>query len=270
LSSPDHLGEDGSRLAKINGTEITGRHRGGSVEAAIWRLALAVAVRTRSNAVATRLAGRKSVARKKNADLIATIGVRFRSGKNQQRVPDATEQISQRGADFMSTSHMRFTAQIGGAPEVVFDLVADMPNYGRWLPDSDVFGGTVDVTPYPVRLGTTYLDAGPVEKPGSVTEFDPPRHISFHHTVLIRRPLLKTDIDARIRYTFEANQGGTFVLRELDLVMNLRGLYKLVSPIILWSFRKENVRTLAQLKEYVERQRKGGSDFSVEDGRSRQ
>jgi hypothetical protein len=31
------------------------------------------------------------------------------------------------------------------------------------LPDSDVFGGTVNVTPYPVRLGTIYLDAGPVE-----------------------------------------------------------------------------------------------------------
>jgi hypothetical protein len=153
----------------------------------------------------------------------------------------------------MSTSHMRFTTQIGGRPEVIFDLVADMPNYGRWLPDSAVFGGTVDVTPYPVRLGTTYLDAGPVEKPGSVTEFDPPRHISFHHTVLIRRGLLKTDIDARIRYTFEPNEGGTFVLRELDLIMNLRGLYELAAPFILRSFRKENVRTLAQLKHYVER-----------------
>ena len=62
----------------------------------------------------------------------------------------------------MSVSHMRFTTQVAGAPEVVFDLVADMSNYGRWLPDSDVFGGTVNVTPYPVRLGTTYRDAGSV------------------------------------------------------------------------------------------------------------
>ena len=74
----------------------------------------------------------------------------------------------------MREYYFEFTAQIAGPPEILFDLVADMPNYSRWLPDSGVFGGTVNVTPYPVRLGTTYLDAGPVEKPGTVTEFEPP------------------------------------------------------------------------------------------------
>ena|SRR6516165_606448 len=153
----------------------------------------------------------------------------------------------------MSTAHMQFTTQIAGAPEVIFDLIADMPNYGRWLPDSDAFGGTVNVTPYPVRLGTTYLDAGSVEKPGEVTEFDPPRHIGFHHTVMVRQALLKTDIDARIRYTLTSKGGGTFVLRELDLLLNLPIFDKLASPLILRSFRKENVRTLACLKRYVEK-----------------
>ena len=153
----------------------------------------------------------------------------------------------------MSTAHMQFTTQIAGAPEVIFDLIADMPNYGRWLPDSDAFGGTVNVTPYPVRLGTTYLDAGSVEKPGEVTEFDPPRHIGFHHTVMVRQALLKTDIDARIRYTLTSKGGGTFVLRELDLLLNLPIFDRLASPLILRSFRKENVRTLACLKRYVEK-----------------
>jgi uncharacterized protein YndB with AHSA1/START domain len=153
----------------------------------------------------------------------------------------------------MSTAHMQFTTQIAGAPEVIFDLIADMPNYGRWLADSDAFGGTVNVTPYPVRLGTTYLDAGSVEKPGEVTEFDPPRHIGFHHTVMVRQALLKTDIDARIRYTLTSKGGGTFVLRELDLLLNLPIFYKLASPLILRSFRNENVRTLACLKRYVEK-----------------
>ena len=41
-------------------------------------------------------------------------------------------------------------------------------------------GGTVDVTHYSARLGTTYLDAGPVETPGSVTEYDRPKDISSH------------------------------------------------------------------------------------------
>jgi len=148
---------------------------------------------------------------------------------------------------------MQFTSQIAGAPEVIFDLIADMPNYGCWLPDTEAFGGTVNVTPYPVRLGTTYLDAGPVEKPGKVTEFDRPRHIGFHHTVMVRQALLKTDIDARIRYTLTPKDGGTFVLRELELLLNLPTLYKLASPFILRSFRTENVRTLACLKQYVEK-----------------
>jgi hypothetical protein len=155
----------------------------------------------------------------------------------------------------MRKVHLEFTAQIAGPPKVVFDLVADLPNYSRWLPDSDVFGGTVNVTPYQVCLGTTYLDAGSVEKPGEVTEFDRPKHISFRHTVMIRRGLLRTDIEARIRYSFEAKDGGTFVLRELDLELNLRGLLKLATPIVLRSFCRENVRTLAKLKEFVEMNR---------------
>src|SRR6516164_8497725 len=96
--------------------------------------------------------------------------------------------VSLRSQPAMTTKDLTFTAQIRGTPERIFDLVADMPNYGRWLPDSSAFGGTIDVKPYPVQLGTTYLDAGPIEKPGEVTEFDRPNHISFHHIVQIRRP----------------------------------------------------------------------------------
>ena len=62
------------------------------------------------------------------------------------------------------------------------------------------------------------LEAGLiVEKPGKVTEFDPPKHIGFHHTVLVRQALLKTDIDARIRYTLTPKDGGTLVLRSISL-----------------------------------------------------
>ena len=152
----------------------------------------------------------------------------------------------------MITRDLRFTAQIHGSPEMIFDLVADMPNYGRWLPNSSAFGGTVDVTPYPVRLGTTYLDAGPIQKPGSVTEFDRPRHLSFHHTVQIKQSPLNTDVDARIRYTFDPRDGGTFVDRSLVLTFNLHGISRLALPLLLYGFRKENNRTLAALKRHVE------------------
>ena len=156
----------------------------------------------------------------------------------------------------MSTRDLRFTAHIHGSPETIFDLVADMPNYGRWLCDSSAFGGTVDVTPYPVRLGTTYLDTGPVQKPGSVTEYDRPKHLSFHHTVQLRRSPLNTDVDARIRYKFDPKDGGTFVDRRLVLTFNLHGISRLALPLLLYGFRKENNRTLAALKRYVEGQTK--------------
>ena len=152
----------------------------------------------------------------------------------------------------MSTRELRFTVRIKGAPETIFNLVADMPRYGRWLPDSPAFGGTVNVTPYPVRLGTKYLDAGPIEKPGSVTEYDPPTHISFHHTVQLRQGPLHTDVDAQIRYTFERNVGGTLVDRRLVLTFNLKGISNLALPFILFGFRKENLRTLSALKRHIE------------------
>jgi len=157
----------------------------------------------------------------------------------------------------VSTSHPQFTARIEGSPETIFDLIADMPNYGRWLPGSQAFGGTTEVSPYPVRLGTTYLDAGPAgQRPGSVTEYDPLKHIAFHHTMRLKQGLLRADIDVHVRYTLEVLDGATFVIRDLDLTIQMPGLLKLAEPLIVHAFRKENVRILAELKRYVEAQPK--------------
>jgi len=93
----------------------------------------------------------------------------------------------------MSVYHPHFTAQIQGAGETIFDLIADMPNYGRWLPD---------------------------------------------------------------RCKFESLERGTFVARDLDLTIQIPGLLKLAEPYVVYVFRKENVRILAELKRYVEAQSK--------------
>jgi hypothetical protein len=104
-----------------------------------------------------------------------------------------------------------------------------------------------------VRLGTTYLDAGPAgERPGSVTGFDPPKFIAFHHTMLIRQGPLKADVDVNVRYSLQQVDGGAFVARELDLTIHIPGLMKLALPFVLYAFRKENVRIMAELKRYVE------------------
>lgn len=153
----------------------------------------------------------------------------------------------------MSTSHPRFTTRIEGSPETIFDLIADMPNYGRWLPGSEAFGGTTEVSPYPVCLGTTYLDAGPAgQRPGSVTGYDPPKYLAFHHTMLLKKGPLIANIDVNIRYTLEPIEGATNVIRDLDLTIQIPGLLKVAEPFVIFAFRKENVRILAELKRYVE------------------
>ncbi len=153
----------------------------------------------------------------------------------------------------MSTSHPRFEARIEGSPETIFDLIADMPNYGRWLKGSEAFGGTTEVSPYPVRMGTTYLDAGPAgQRPGIVTGFDRPRFIAFHHTMQLKRAFLNANIDVHIRYSLQPVERATLVVRDLDLTIEMPGLLKLALPFVVAAFRKENVRILAELKRYVE------------------
>lgn len=160
----------------------------------------------------------------------------------------------------MSTSHPRFTVRIEGSRETIFEVIADMPNYGRWLPGSDAFGGTTQVSPYPVRLGTTYLDAGPAgQRPGSVTEYDPPHKIAFHHTMALKRGPLAADIDVHIRYTLQALERGpseraTNVIRDLDLTIQMLGPLKFAKPFVVWAFRRENLRILTELKRHVEAQ----------------
>lgn len=154
----------------------------------------------------------------------------------------------------MSVTHPLFTATIQGSPETIFDLIADMPNYHCWLPGSDAFGGTTQVTPYPVRLGTTYLDGGPLgSRPGSVTVFERPKRLGFHHTMAIKKGPLQGDADIEILYTLEPVDGGAIhVVRKLDMKLEIPGIMRLAEPLVIRAFHKENLRIMAELKKYVE------------------
>jgi Polyketide cyclase / dehydrase and lipid transport len=150
-------------------------------------------------------------------------------------------------------AHYRFVKRIEGSPQRIFDLVSDMPNYGRWLPGSPAFGATTQVSPYPVRLGTTYLDAGPLgERPGTVTAFDPPNYIEFHQTHRLKLGPVSGSVDIHASYRIEQEAGTACVVRDLDLAIETQGLARFAQPLIARAFRIENERTLAQLKRYVE------------------
>ena len=149
--------------------------------------------------------------------------------------------------------HKFYTASIATTPDVLFDLLADMPNYGRWLPASAAFGSTTDVDPYPVRLGSRYHDGKPGEQGkdwrGTVTGFQPPGALDFHH--VIHAGSLAT-VDVHIHYSLEQEDGRITVTRWLVLDISMPLILRPLRGAITGSFERENVRTMAALKTYAE------------------
>jgi hypothetical protein len=156
--------------------------------------------------------------------------------------------------------HKFYAVDIAAPPQQLFALLADMPNYGQWLPGSDAFGHTTDVDPYPVQYGSRYHDGKPgvagKDWWGTVTGFQPPGSLDFQHT--ISAPQVRATIDVRIHYSLEPRDGATVVTRWLVLDISMPAVLLPLRPLITASFDKENLRTLAALKHYAEAQPAGG------------
>jgi hypothetical protein len=150
--------------------------------------------------------------------------------------------------------HNFYTASIDAPAELLFRLLADLPNYGEWLPGSDNFGQTTGVEPYPVRFGTRYHDGKPDEPGndwwGTVTGFQPPGSVDFHHTLHLKQ--VAATVDVHIHYSLEAGDGGTVVTRWLVLDIAMPLVFRPIRPVVTAGFDKENLRTMAALKRYAE------------------
>jgi uncharacterized protein YndB with AHSA1/START domain len=143
---------------------------------------------------------------------------------------------------------MDFTIEIAAPVERVFALIADLPSYPRWLPPSGLYGATTQVSETPVTLGTTYVDGKQAPLRGRVTEFSPPHAIAFHQ----ESRLLFSRLAIDIRYRLEALDAGTRVHR--TTTPRLSGLLAPLRPLVMRPIRKENLRTLALMKQYLERE----------------
>jgi hypothetical protein len=150
--------------------------------------------------------------------------------------------------------HKFYSSEVAAAPELLFELLSDLPNYGRWLPGSGQFGQTTDVEPYPVQLGSRYHDGKPGEPGqdwwGTVTGFQPPGSIDFHHTISVRQ--LRATIDVHIHYSLEPADTAAGVTRWLVLDIAMPAVLRPLRPLITGRFDKENVRTMAALRQYAE------------------
>jgi uncharacterized protein YndB with AHSA1/START domain len=157
----------------------------------------------------------------------------------------------------MGTSrwHKLYSQRVSAPPDAVFALLSDLPSYPDWLPGSSQYEGTTEVEPYPVRLGTRYHDGKPGQKGkhwwGTVTGFQPPGSLDFHHTIDVRQ--VRATVDVRIHYSFEPDDEGTQVTRWLVLDVRMPLVFRPLRPLIIKAFDEENVRTLAAVKEHLER-----------------
>ncbi|WP_353989520.1 hypothetical protein ABVF11_07365 [Pediococcus argentinicus] len=148
---------------------------------------------------------------------------------------------------------LHFSKTINAPIDELFNRVADMKNYHEWLPNSNAFGGTKDIEPYPVQLGTKYLDYGPSgQRPGEVNFFVPNKKIGFHHSMDISQMGLNIKTDIQIDYTFEETNKDVKVSRTLIMTINSPISSYWGLPFVMGAFVKENFRLMGALKKFSE------------------
>jgi uncharacterized protein YndB with AHSA1/START domain len=141
---------------------------------------------------------------------------------------------------------MDFMIEIARPVERVFALIADLPNYHRWLPPSGLYGATTQVSATPVTLGTTYVDGKQATLHGRLTEFRPPVALAFHQEAR----LLFSHLTIDVRYQLESLGEHTRVYR--TTTPRLSGVLAPLRPMIMRPIRKENLRILAMMKQHLE------------------
>src|SRR5262249_7538343 len=138
---------------------------------------------------------------------------------------------------------MDFTIDIASPVEHVFALIADLPNYHRWLPPSGLYGTPTQVSDTPVTLGTRYVDGKQAKLHGRVTEFRPPFALAFHQEARLLLSRLTIDI----RYRLEPLGTHTRVYR--TTTPRLSGVLALLRPMIVRPIRHEKLPPLAVMKQ---------------------
>src|SRR5260221_14460926 len=141
---------------------------------------------------------------------------------------------------------MDFTIDIARPVEQVFALIADLPNYHRWLPPSSLYGTTTQVSDTPLTLGTRYVDGKQATLHGRVTEFRPPFALAFHQEARLLLSRLTIDI----RYRLEPLGAHTRGYR--TPTPRLSGGLAVLPPLIVRPIRNEDLPTLAMMKQGLE------------------
>lgn len=117
--------------------------------------------------------------------------------------------------------------------EEIFDLIIAFNAQGNWLSKSLSFRGTVDVSPGPITLGTTYREPGLFGvRRGTVVQFDRPTEIAFHQPMKMR---FGGTIDVMVQYELTPADTSTRVQRAVTLQISWP--LKAAQSLIVRAFR---------------------------------
>lgn len=141
---------------------------------------------------------------------------------------------------------IHLTVDINRPPQAVFELIADIAHYRRWLAISQNYVDTINISDTPIKVGTTYIDQTPtrVVLHGEVREYQPYSRIVFF------QESQQDGLHVTISYALSPTGNGTHVERTTN-VRTSKSL-RLLQPLVVRRIRGENKRTLAALKAYLE------------------
>jgi Polyketide cyclase / dehydrase and lipid transport len=143
-------------------------------------------------------------------------------------------------------------ADIAADADEVFSLLVELRDYGRWLPDSSAYHGTLEISDGPIRVGTTYIEPGPLgTRIGRVTKLIRPTALNFEQPMTMRASILGV-IGICLFHTISPQGHSTHLVRRL--VLSPRGPVKLATPLVVRAFAAENERMMQALKTFAETQ----------------
>lgn len=145
----------------------------------------------------------------------------------------------------MPASTTTIDLDIARPPSVVYDALTHLGRLRGRIGTSTTYRGTHDVSHEPVQVGSTYEDQTPIGRfRGEVLVLEPA------HLAVFRQATPRDDIAVRITYQLEATATGTHLRR--TGVITTRGRFALVHPIVVFATKRENGRTMNELKASLE------------------
>lgn len=150
----------------------------------------------------------------------------------------------------MAGSTVRFESliRVRRPIDAVFEQLADLASYRRWMHRNGMFRSCGLISEGPVRKGTVYFDSTRMGTfKGEVTEFASPSHIAFRETLQWFGARIT---QARPEYFLE-DDGDVTVVHHVA-VGELFGPARLMKPAAARLAKMERTRTLESLQRALE------------------